>query len=228
MKNPKNLKALLGHLNDTTRRTLSDASVLTQTNTNYEVTIEHLLLKMLDGSNTDVRRILAHFGVDSGRVTKELTNAIERFQKGNASIPAFSPRVVAAFSEAWVLASIEFGASSVRTGHVLLWSTPTSPQALDQFTVDLTARARQGEIDPVTGRDFEIRQLVDILMRRRQNNPILTGEAGVGKTAVVEGVRVAASPRATCRRRCATSPCARSIWGCCRPAPASRASSRTG
>jgi type VI secretion system protein VasG len=65
--------------------------------------------------------------------------------------------------------------------------------ALDQFTIDLTARARAGKIDPILGRDTEIRQLVDILTRRRQNNPILTGEAGVGKTAVVEGfaVRVA-------------------------------------
>jgi type VI secretion system protein VasG len=65
---------------------------------------------------------------------------------------------------------------------------------LDQFTIDLTANARAGKIDPVLGRDREIRQVVDILMRRRQNNPILTGEAGVGKTAVVEGfaLRVAA------------------------------------
>ncbi len=58
---------------------------------------------------------------------------------------------------------------------------------LDQYTVDLTGNARKGKIDPVLGRDFEIRQVIDILMRRRQNNPILTGEAGVGKTAVVEG-----------------------------------------
>jgi type VI secretion system protein VasG len=60
-------------------------------------------------------------------------------------------------------------------------------KALDQFTVNLTERAKKGEIDPVLGRDLEIRQMVDILIRRRQNNPILTGEAGVGKTAVVEG-----------------------------------------
>ena len=60
-------------------------------------------------------------------------------------------------------------------------------QALRRYTTDLTERARQGEIDPVSGRDEEIRQIVDILMRRKQNNPILTGEAGVGKTAVVEG-----------------------------------------
>ncbi len=59
--------------------------------------------------------------------------------------------------------------------------------ALAQYAVDLTQRARDGEIDPILGRDEEIRQIVDILMRRRQNNPILTGEAGVGKTAVVEG-----------------------------------------
>ena len=60
-------------------------------------------------------------------------------------------------------------------------------EALRQFSVDLTQKARAGEIDPIVGRDEEIRQIVDILMRRRQNNPILTGEAGVGKTAVVEG-----------------------------------------
>ena len=64
---------------------------------------------------------------------------------------------------------------------------PAGTGALDQYTINLTERARKGEIDPVIGRDFEIRQMVDILIRRRQNNPILTGEAGVGKTAVVEG-----------------------------------------
>ena len=71
-------------------------------------------------------------------------------------------------------------------------SDPASPHlgggaALDQFCSDLTEKARQGGIDPVVGRDEEIRQVIDVLMRRRQNNPILTGEAGVGKTAVVEG-----------------------------------------
>jgi len=67
-------------------------------------------------------------------------------------------------------------------------------QNLNQFTVDLTANAKAGKIDAVLGRDHEIRQIIDILTRRRQNNPILTGEAGVGKTAVVEGfaLRVAA------------------------------------
>jgi type VI secretion system protein VasG len=59
--------------------------------------------------------------------------------------------------------------------------------ALDRFSIDLTAKAASGTMDPITGRDDEIRQIIDVLMRRRQNNPILTGEAGVGKTAVVEG-----------------------------------------
>ncbi|CAN5782313.1 type VI secretion system ATPase TssH [soil metagenome] len=66
--------------------------------------------------------------------------------------------------------------------------TVNKTPALDQFTTNLTQRARDGKVDPVIGRDMEIRQAIDILMRRRQNNPILTGEAGVGKTAVVEGL----------------------------------------
>ncbi len=73
-------------------------------------------------------------------------------------------------------------------------TAPSPTPALDQFTTNLTQRARDGKLDPVIGRETEIRQTIDILMRRRQNNPILTGEAGVGKTAVVEGLalRIAA------------------------------------
>jgi len=66
-------------------------------------------------------------------------------------------------------------------------ATMGKQEALNQFTTNLTEQAAKGELDPIIGRDEEIRQLIDILMRRRQNNPILTGEAGVGKTAVVEG-----------------------------------------
>jgi len=67
-------------------------------------------------------------------------------------------------------------------------AVPQQQSTLAQYAQDLTARARDGKIDPIAGRDEEIRQMVDILMRRRQNNPLLTGEAGVGKTAVVEGL----------------------------------------
>ena len=76
-------------------------------------------------------------------------------------------------------ASASEGAPGVRPGS----KTPF----LDQYTVDLTANARSGKVDPVLARDAEIRQIIDILTRRRQNNPMLVGEAGVGKTAVVEG-----------------------------------------
>jgi type VI secretion system protein VasG len=64
--------------------------------------------------------------------------------------------------------------------------SPVKSPALDQYTINLTEKAKKGQIDPVIGREFEIRLMLDILMRRRQNNPILTGEPGVGKTAVVE------------------------------------------
>jgi type VI secretion system protein VasG len=80
--------------------------------------------------------------------------------------------------------AVQPGATGDATGRP---AGPAGTKALDQYTINLTDRARKGEIDPVLGRDFEIRQMVDILIRRRQNNPILTGEAGVGKTAVVEG-----------------------------------------
>ena len=237
----RNLKALIGRLNETTRRALESAAGLCLSKTNYEVEIEHVLLKLLEVPNTDLQRIAAHFGVDTSRLSRDLTGTIDRFKTGNARTPAFSPRLPQLLSDAWLVASIDLGAPKVRSGHLLLalmshpelaemarqsskelslikpeglrdqfakivggsaedqaaagdaaaggtaapGAAPTG--ALDQFTVDLTARAKKGEIDPVTGRDFEVRQLVDILMRRRQNNPILTGEAGVGKTAVVEG-----------------------------------------
>ena len=97
---------------------------------------------------------------------------------------------------------------------------------LDQYTVNLTANAKAGKIDPVLGRDAEVRQMIDILMRRRQNNPILTGEAGVGKTAVVEGFanRVAEGDVPPALKACTST---RSTSRSCRPAPASRVSSKT-
>ncbi|WP_244493132.1 type VI secretion system ATPase TssH [Aureimonas sp. AU20] len=92
------------------------------------------------------------------------------------------------------LATITASSSEAPQGSVATGETPrpraptgAASAALDQYTVNLTARARDGQIDPVLGRDAETRQIIDILTRRRQNNPILTGEAGVGKTAVVEG-----------------------------------------
>ncbi|MGH8065957.1 MAG: type VI secretion system ATPase TssH [Candidatus Entotheonellia bacterium] len=102
---------------------------------------------------------------------------------------------------AWIRGTVEDPASDSPAAEGNRQGSPLSSPgdalsrtpALDQYTIDLTARARDGMVDPIWGRDFEIRQVIDSLMRRRQNNPILVGEAGVGKTAIVEGfaIRVA-------------------------------------
>ena len=238
-----NLKSLIGKLNTATRNALEASAGLCVSRTHYDIEIEHYLLKLMDASDTDVAPILRQFGVDSSRLSAELTRSLDRLKSGNARNPAFSPSLVKMFTEAWTLGSIDYGAGQIRSGFTILAlvtndelarlvrevsqefqkiepealrkdfasivggsteealtaaATPAAGRGtalaaggktpnLDQFTVDLTDSARQGKIDPVLGRDFEIRQVIDILMRRRQNNPILTGEAGVGKTAVVEG-----------------------------------------
>ncbi len=94
--------------------------------------------------------------------------------------------ITAETDEAREMAVADAGSTS-RDGSSVPSPSGGRTPSLDQFTIDLTKRARDGKIDPVLGRDNEIRQMIDILTRRRQNNPILTGEAGVGKTAVVEG-----------------------------------------
>src|SRR5260221_9021201 len=106
-------------------------------------------------------------------------------------------RILAGSPEESLGAADQAGAAGAVPGETSGAIAPASmgkQEALARFSVDLTDKARKGEIDPILGRDEEIRQIIDILMRRRQNNPILTGEAGVGKTAVVEGfaLRIAA------------------------------------
>ncbi|MEP7341355.1 MAG: type VI secretion system ATPase TssH, partial [Acidobacteriota bacterium] len=247
-----NLKLLIARLNDPCRSALEGAAGLCLSRTNYDVEIEHFLMKLIEPHGNDLARILDKFEINHARLSKDLTRALDVLKTGNSRTPALSPRISQLVQDAWLLASIEFGEAKVRSGHLLLalvsntdlarlareissefkrispeslkqklheitagssesrgaetlssapvgddemaTSTdgpavglPGKTEALDQFTIDLTARARAGKIDPVLGRDFEVRQIVDILTRRRQNNPILTGEAGVGKTAVVEG-----------------------------------------
>ncbi len=238
-----NLKSLIAKLNPTCRTALESAAGLCLAHTHYEVDLEHFFLKLLDLAETDWQRILRFFEINDSHLIADLTGAIDGFKTGNARTPALSPHIPQMIEQAWLLASIEFQAGSIRSGHILLAllenadtagllvsssglfkkisvetlkgnfaditagsaeeeaartsvgpQTPAGArgpagkgQALAQYTINLTDRAKQGQIDPVLGRDFEIRQMVDILIRRRQNNPILTGEAGVGKTAVVEG-----------------------------------------
>lgn len=238
-----NLKSLIAKLDSTSRGALEGAAGLCLSRTHYDVEFEHLLLKLAEASDGDLARILRHFNVDSSRLMRDLTRALDKLKTGNSRTPALSPRLPKLFEEAWSLATIDYGCQVLRSGHLLLAllsdpdtarlvrdlspelskisaetlqkdfmsitadssegqeisvasepaetgmpaGTGSKTPALDQYTVNLTERARKGEIDPVLCRDFEIRQVVDILTRRRQNNPILTGEAGVGKTAVVEG-----------------------------------------
>lgn len=94
------------------------------------------------------------------------------------------PSIIGSTAES---ASIHSGTSDIGEHAEQNTGAPSSSPSLDKYTVNLTEAAKQGKIDAVLGRDDEIRQIIDILIRRRQNNPILTGEAGVGKTAVVEG-----------------------------------------
>lgn len=96
-------------------------------------------------------------------------------------------KIVAGSSEEGLSSAAATVAAPGETSGAVAPAAMGKGEALKKFTTDLTARVRSGEIDPIIGRDEEIRQCVDILMRRRQNNPILVGEAGVGKTAVVEG-----------------------------------------
>ena len=244
-----NLRSLVAHCNDTCRKALEAAAGITVSRSHYNVELEHVLLALLDRSGADVLAVLRHFEIDAGRVARELTRALDRMRTGNARAPGLAPEVIDLLKQAWLLASIEYGAARVRSAHLLLAlltddtlarhardaspllggisaerlardfaeatagsaeasadapaepagaTTTTATQAGDgalaQYTIDLTAQARAGRIDPVLGRDSEIRQAIDILTRRRQNNPIFTGEAGVGKTAVVEGLalRIAA------------------------------------
>ena len=106
------------------------------------------------------------------------------FSDNFAKIVAGSPEDTLAASDG---SNVGGGAQPGEASGAMAPAQMGKQEALKKFTVDLTAQARAGKMDPIVGRDDEIRQVVDILMRRRQNNPILVGEAGVGKTAVVEG-----------------------------------------
>ncbi|WP_226665386.1 type VI secretion system ATPase TssH [Microbulbifer aggregans] len=238
------LKRLVATMTPHMRESLEGAAGLCLAHNQYNVELEHWLLKLLDKSDTDLLHLLEKHEVNLSHVAKQLAAAISKFKSGSSRPAALSPTIVEAAKNSWMLASIDYGHQAVSSGHMiaallleessrrqLLESCPelknVAPESiretakamygrtgessytgspaqagaqpapgdlkasktpsLDKYTVNLTERARSGEIDVVLGRDEEIRQCIDILTRRRQNNPILTGEAGVGKTAVVEG-----------------------------------------
>ena len=243
---------LFGKLNPLGYKSIEAATIFCKMRGNAYVETVHWLHQLLQQQDSDVLRIIKHFGLDGSRLATDLVASLDRLPRGATSISDFSPHIETALQQAYLFSTLMFGEYQVRTGHLVVAFLKTdslknvflglsrefakikleqlsdeygkivagSPEdamrpsdgsglgsgaapgeasgamapaemgkqeALKRFTVDLTEKARKGEIDPIVGRDEEIRQCVDILMRRRQNNPILTGEAGVGKTAVVEG-----------------------------------------
>ena len=244
--------ALFGKLNSLAYKAIEGATVFCKLRGNPYVELVHWIQQILQTPDSDMHRIVRHFELDSSRLAKDITEALDRLPRGATSISDLSSHVENAVERGWVYSTLMFGETQVRTGHLVvgMLKTPSlrnalvaisrqfeglksdtlsedfrrivsgSPEdamtardgsslaapgeasdamapaqmgkqeALKRFATDLTDRARKGQIDPVSGRDEEVRQIIDILMRRRQNNPILTGEAGVGKTAVVEGFAV--------------------------------------
>jgi type VI secretion system protein VasG len=241
---------LFGKLNQLGYKSIESATLFCKMRGNPYVELVHWVYQLLQLSDSDLLRLLRHFQIDSARLARDVTEALDRLPRGASSISDLSVQVEESVERGWVYGSLLFGEHQVRTGHLVVgWlktaslrnalfaisrefmklkldttiekfrditrgspeegqsasagapavssgvSGEASPapaalgkqEALARYTVDLTERARLGEMDPIVGRDEEIRQIVHILLRRRQNNPILTGEAGVGKTAVVEG-----------------------------------------
>ena len=213
---------------------------------NRNLELEHWLLKILQMDRTDMALTVDHFKLDQEKLLGDLNAVVSGFAMNKTEMPGISENIIDALDRGWHYATLMFGETQIRTGHILaavlkeprlsrtligiskqfksidaelltnehskIWQQSIEENmqpmdgsgvvakgagdhkqgakgttALDRFAIDLTQRAASGEMEPTVGRDLEIRQVIDVLMRRRQNNPILTGEAGVGKTAVVEG-----------------------------------------
>lgn len=237
---------MLAKLNSYCTVTLNDAAGLAVSRTNYEVTAEHWLIKMIEKRDGDLIAFLDNKQDLIADLMRELGQALNTLAIGNGGRPSFSPRLIDLFSDAWMISSVELGGAKIRSGAVVLailnhpmvygqcgWfkilnklnpdaikanfaqyasrsqenadfieshasakesDGKNKPQGdvaggfIERFCKDYTKKAKEGRIDPVFGRDQEIRQMIDILARRRKNNPILVGEPGVGKTAAIEGL----------------------------------------
>jgi type VI secretion system protein VasG len=231
------LRSLMGRFDANCIRCMQGATSVCQSRRNFELTPDHLLLRLVDDPG-DVARIFSTFKVDAAQIRRALQRILDDLPAGHSGKPAFSPRLIELFQSAALFAD-EFGFPQIRTGLIVLafvlnpshtrvgeftseldridvdqlrdhfheivlgpgaapadaegaapgtGALPVEGGALAQYTINLTERAEAGEIDPVFGRDHEIRQMVDIFSRRRKNNPILVGEPGTGKTAIVEGL----------------------------------------
>jgi type VI secretion system protein VasG len=243
-----NLEAVAGKLNRVGYEAFFKALRQAKGAGNRHVELAHWLVHILQNERSDIALIADYFKIDRGKLMTDVTAVVNGFRKNETEMPAVSNTVIDLFDRGWHYATLFFGETQIRTGHLLvgalqsrelslaftnvskefakvsvdlltneyrrIWAAseeenlrpmdgsglvaagaagaeeragPKGTTALDRFSQDLTAKAKSGDMDPILGRADEIRQIVDVLMRRRQNNPILTGEAGVGKTAVVEG-----------------------------------------
>jgi hypothetical protein len=115
-----NLRSLISKVNDTTRTTMEAAAGMCLARSQYDVEVEHFLLKLLDAQESDLRFIAAHFLLDLGRMAAELSRSLDRLKTGNARTPAFSPYLVEALVRAWVYASIDYNATRIRSGFVVI------------------------------------------------------------------------------------------------------------
>ncbi|HEY3245615.1 MAG TPA: type VI secretion system ATPase TssH [Phycisphaerae bacterium] len=228
------LRSLIGRFDPACLQCFQGAASVCQSRTHFEITPEHLLLRLIDDATGDVAQIFNTFRVERTQIRRALQRILDELPSGHRGKPALSPKLMELFQSANVWCE-ELGLQQIRTGLLLLafvlnpshtrvgeftpeldridvdqlrdrfheivststeaaapgaagGATPAEGGALAQFTIDLTVKAAAGEIDPVFGRDHEIRQMIDILARRRKNNPILVGEPGTGKTAIVEGL----------------------------------------
>ena len=183
---------------------------------NPELSVDHVVVALMNQSETIVPALLAKVGVASTMIRDQAAQAVAKLPSAHGgSEPRMSRELTNKFSQAdkyrsdlkddflsvehLVLAMNDrIGIASdellvalrdVRGSHRVTSQDPESQfQALEKYSVDLTARARDGKIDPVIGRDEEIRRVIQVLSRRTKNNPVLIGEPGVGKTAIVEGL----------------------------------------
>ncbi len=231
-----NLQGLIERLDSYCTRSLEAASGLCVSRSHYEVSVEHMLLQLLEDPQADACLLLQHFEIDPADWKQHIQQTLEGLKNGNPGRPVFADTLLNWLEESWILSSVQLSHGAIRSGAMMaaLADNPlrygvnqlpqieritldeiskhfdslltvsseqsaaapaasTAPggsgeSALKQFTSNFTEKARNGEIDPVLGRDREIRQMIDILGRRRKNNPIAVGDAGVGKTAVIEGL----------------------------------------
>jgi type VI secretion system protein VasG len=115
-----NLKSLVGRLNDVSRSALEGAAGLCLSRTNYDVEVEHILAKLLEQVDTDLHKICSHFEVNIDRLSRDVTQALDRLKTGNTRTPGLSDRIPRWIQDAWLLASVDFGAARVRSGHLTL------------------------------------------------------------------------------------------------------------